>query len=76
MTNSRAPRLTRLPFGERHLVDVAGDPRTYLHGLHRLKPAGEFVPVLDALLQYLRDADLRRRRRLGAARFPAAGENQ
>ncbi len=53
-------------FGERQLVDVARNTRADFHRLHGLQPSGELIPILDALLENLGHADLRRRG-LGAA---------
>ena len=48
---------------EGDLVNVSRDARTDLHRLHRLKAAGELVPILDALLDDRGNAHLRRRGR-------------
>src|SRR5580692_4851933 len=58
---------------EGDLVDVAGHAWADLDRLDCLQPPGKLVPVLDALLQDLRDTDLRRRGRLGSCGLPATG---
>ncbi len=45
-------------FGEGHLIDLAGHPWTDLHGFRCFQAAGEFVPLVDRLLQHLGHADL------------------
>ncbi|MNJ29002.1 hypothetical protein D3C77_235580 [compost metagenome] len=60
-------------FGEGHLVDLPGDARAHLDGFRCLQAAGELVPFVDRLFQYLGHADLGRRRRLHGLRGATAG---
>ncbi|MCY1183973.1 hypothetical protein D9M73_246300 [compost metagenome] len=60
-------------FGEGHLIDLAGNTRSDFYRLRRFEAAGELVPLIDRLLQYLGDADLGRCGGLYGLRGATAG---
>src|SRR5258708_2885627 len=57
---------------EFHAGDEAADAGAHLHLFDRLEPAGEFVPIGDGALGWLRDRDRWRRGRSRLARLVAA----
>ena len=51
----------QFPFLEAHLVDVAADTGTQVHGFRCRHPAGEVIPQCHRVIQHLRHLDRRRR---------------